>query len=88
MDRIRLVPWETPPPTPIASTVTVTMRDGKVFSSEVADFRGTPDNPLTEPELRDKFLLLTREHNSSAMSALFDRLLKIEEEAILDWISV
>lgn len=87
VDRIRLVPWENSPPSPIASVVTLTMRDGNVHSSEVADFRGTPDNPLTETELRDKFLLLTRDHGPSAMTAKFDRLLQLEEETTLDWIS-
>jgi 2-methylcitrate dehydratase PrpD len=38
--RIRLVPWDTPQPTPIASHVTLTMRDGRVRSSEVTDFKG------------------------------------------------
>ena len=42
-------------PSPIASAVTMTMRDGKVLRSEVADFKGTPDNPLTASELRSKF---------------------------------
>ena len=68
--------------------MTMTMRDGKVLKSEVADFRGTPDNPLNADELRSKFLLLTRDHEASAMSAILDRLLQIEQEATVDWISV
>ena len=88
MARIRLVPWETPPPSPIASKVTMTMCDSSVRSSVVADFRGTPDNPLNEEELRDKFLLLTRDHDASALTALLGRLRRLEEETTLDWISV
>ncbi len=88
MTRIRLVPWDAPPPSPIASVVTITMRDGTVLRSEVADFKGTPDNPLSPNELRDKALLLTREHDIAAMTAMFDRLLNLESEANLDWISV
>lgn len=88
MDRIRLVPWDTPPPSPIASTVTVTMRDGKVLRSEVADFKGTPDNPLSASELRDKTLLLTRDHDAASITAMFDRLLNLEGEATLDWVCV
>jgi 2-methylcitrate dehydratase PrpD len=84
--RIRLVPWDVPPPSPIASTVTMTMHDGRVLRSEVADFRGTPDNPLSTSELRDKVLLLTRDHDVTSMSAMFDRLLHLEEETFLDWI--
>jgi 2-methylcitrate dehydratase PrpD len=88
MDRIRLVPWDAAPPSPIASVVTLTMRDGTVLRAEVADFKGTPDNPLTEAELRDKFLLLTSDRDPSAMGAKLDRLLHIEDESTLDWISV
>jgi 2-methylcitrate dehydratase PrpD len=87
MARIRLVPWDAPPPSPIASVTTITMRDGTVLRSEVADFKGTPDNPLSPNELRDKALLLTREHDAAAMTAMFDRLLNLENEADLDWIS-
>jgi 2-methylcitrate dehydratase PrpD len=86
--RIRLVPWDTPRPTPIASQVAVTMRDGKVLRSEVADFKGTPDNPLSASELRDKVLLLTRDHDARSMAAMFDRLQHIEDETSLDWICV
>jgi len=86
--RIRLVPWDTPQPTPIACQVTVTMRDGKVLRSAVADFKGTPDNPLSASELRDKVLLLTRDHDAKSMAAMFDRLQHIEDEAGLDWICV
>jgi 2-methylcitrate dehydratase PrpD len=87
MARIRLVPWDTPAPSPIASAMTMTMRDGKVLKSEVADFRGTPDNPLNASELRSKFLLLTRDHEASAMGAILDRLLHLEQETTLDWIA-
>jgi 2-methylcitrate dehydratase PrpD len=86
MKRIRLVPWDMPPPSPIASTVTMTMHDGRILTSEVADFRGTPDNPLSAGELRDKVLLLTRDHDAASMSAMFDRLLHLEKEPTLDWI--
>jgi len=88
MERIRLVPWETPRPSPIASTVTMTMRDGRVLRAEVTDFKGTPENPLIAHELREKVLLLTRDHDAARMTAMFNRLLNLEKEAILDWISV
>ena len=86
--RTRLVPWDTPQPTPIASRVTLTMRDGRVRSAEVADFKGTPDNPLNANELRDKVLLLTRDYDVAAMTSMFDRLRKIEDETNLDWLYV
>src|SRR5262245_6085572 len=80
MERIRLVPWDREPPSLIASATTVTRRDGTTLTAEVADFRGTPDNPLSAGELRDKALLLTRDHDAAAMTALLDRLLHLEAE--------
>jgi 2-methylcitrate dehydratase PrpD len=88
MDRIRLVPWDRQPPSPIACAVTIILRDGTVLKSEVADFRGTPDNPLNASELRDKFLLLTGDFEPAAMRTIFDRLRQIEFEQSLDWISI
>jgi hypothetical protein len=88
MQKIQLVPWDTPQPSPIASAVTVTMRDGRVMQAEVADFKGTPDNPLSAGELWDKVLLLTRDYDSGPTTAVFDRLLRLEEEPSLDWISI
>jgi len=86
--RIRLVPWDTPQPTPIASCVTLMMRDGRVCNAEVTDFKGTPDNPLNADELRDKAMLLTRDYDVAAMNSMFNRLQQIEDEASLDWICV
>lgn len=86
MGRIRLVPWDRQPPSPIASATTVTRHDGTTFTIEVEDFKGTPDNPLSASELRDKALLLTRDYDAAAMRGLFDRLLNLEAESTVDWI--
>jgi 2-methylcitrate dehydratase PrpD len=86
MAQIRLVPWDTPQPSPIASATTMTMRDGEVLKSVVADFKGTPDNPLSAEELRQKALLLTRDYDAASATAMFDRLQHIEKETTLDWI--
>src|SRR5262249_42830827 len=86
--RGRLVPWDTPQPTPIACQVTLMMSDGRVVRPEVTDCKGTPANPLSASGLRDKVLLLTGDHDAASMAAMFDRLLQIEDEAGLDWICV
>jgi 2-methylcitrate dehydratase PrpD len=86
MERITLVPWDRQPPSPIASATTVTKRDGTTVTAEVADFKGTPDNPLSASELRDKALLLTRDYDAAAMRTLLDRLLNLESEPRVDWI--
>ena len=75
------------PPTPLAAAVTVTLHDGHVLTRSVSDFKGTPQRPLDEAELRDKFLLLTR-HCTADASEMFDRLQNLEREPALDWIAV
>jgi 2-methylcitrate dehydratase PrpD len=76
------------PPTPLAADVTVTLNDGRVLRRPVADFKGTPEQPLDRAELREKFLLLTRHCGARAMGGLFDRLQNLENESDLGWIAV
>src|SRR5262245_26490443 len=75
-------------PTPLAAVVAVTWRDGRVLSRSVADFKGTPQSPLDEREMREKFLLLTRHCTGNDMAEMFDRLQTLEHEADLDWVGV
>ena len=72
----------------LASTVTVTLKDGAVFSAHVTAFTGTPQRPLDRAGLRQKFMLLTGAHPEAAMAGLFDRLQQIDTEPNLDWLSV
>jgi 2-methylcitrate dehydratase PrpD len=76
------------PPTPLAADVTVTLRDGRVLKRSIADFKGTPEQPLDGTELREKFLLLTRHCGAGDMGGLFDRLQNLEHETDLGWIAV
>ena len=64
----------------IASTVTVTLKDGRMLSRRVDSFKGTPEQPLDRAEMREKFLLLTRHCDGKAMARLFERLQNIENE--------
>ena len=75
-------------PTPLAAAVSVTLRDGRVLTRTVTDFKGTPEHPLTQRELREKFLMLTRHCAADNMREVFDRLQGLEREANLDWIGV
>ena len=75
-------------PTPLAAEVTVALKDGRVLSRCVAAFKGTPEQPLDQGELREKFLLLTRHCNAHDMGEMFDRLQNLERESNLDWIGV
>lgn len=88
MARIELVPLTGERPTPIATTTTVKTTDGRTLKATVTGFKGTPHNPLSRDELREKFLTLTRHCGEGKMGEMFDRLQSIEDEASLDWISV
>src|SRR5262249_9108086 len=59
-------------PTPLAAVVTVALKDGRVLTRSVADFKGTPSQPLDQGELREKFLLLTRHCSVHDMGEMFD----------------
>src|SRR6266508_2886835 len=74
--------------TPLAADVTVTLKDGRVLTRCVADFKGTPEQPLDRRELREKFLMLTRHCPPDHMGEMFDRLQNLEHESDLDWIGV
>ncbi len=72
----------------LASTVTVTLKDGRTLTRRVADFKGTPESPLDRAEMREKFLLLTRHCDRAAMERLFERIQNLEGERTLDWMKV
>jgi 2-methylcitrate dehydratase PrpD len=74
--------------TPLAADLTVTLKDGRVLSHSVVGFKGTPEQPLDRGELREKFLMLTRDRNPGEMGEMFDRLQNLEHETDLDWIGV
>jgi 2-methylcitrate dehydratase PrpD len=75
-------------PTPLAAHVTVTLKDGRVLARSVAAFKGTPEQPLDRGELREKFLMATRQCRATEMEKMFDRLQNLEHESNLDWIGV
>jgi 2-methylcitrate dehydratase PrpD len=72
----------------LASTMVVTLKDGRVFTRRVTDFKGTPESPLNPDEMREKFLLLTRHCSQGEMTRLFERLQNLETERTLDWIKI
>lgn len=87
MARIRLVPWDRPAPSPIASAMAITLADGTMLRSQTSGFKGIPEDPLTRAELKDKFLVLTRDYDASDMGSMFERLQSLENETELAWIS-
>jgi len=72
----------------LACTVTIPLKDGRVLSRRGTECRGTPERPLDQAGLREKFLLLTRHLDRAKMEGLFERLQQIEMEKSLDWLKV
>lgn len=72
----------------ISSTVSVTRNDARVLTQRVTEFLGTPARPLTGPDLREKFLLLTKKYPAAQMGRIFDRIQNLDAEANLDWLRV
>src|SRR6185503_8134324 len=68
----------------IAATVTVDVKDRPALIRHVDSFKGTPEQPLDRGEMREKFLLLTKACDRTAMLRLFERLQNLESERNLD----
>ena len=72
----------------LRADVEVELKDGRVLSKTVSDFKGTPEQPLQQADLRERFMLLTRHCGASDMERVFARLQTIEQETGLDWLAV
>jgi 2-methylcitrate dehydratase PrpD len=70
-----------------AATVTVRLKDGRVWSRRVTTVKATPDDPPTKADVYEKFSLLTRHCPSDKMDELFTRVQSLENEPDLAWIS-
>jgi 2-methylcitrate dehydratase PrpD len=70
-----------------ASTVAVTLKDGRAFTRRVEHFKGTPANPLGPDEMRDKFMRTTRKYREADMTRLYARLQGLEQEPDLAFVS-
>jgi 2-methylcitrate dehydratase PrpD len=69
-----------------ASVVTVLLKDGRSVTKEVDEFNGTPARPLSQAELKEKFMTLTRVRYGPDAAAIFDRLQGLENEVDLSWV--
>ena len=72
----------------LRAEVQVELKNGRVLTKTVDTFKGTPENPLDEADLRDRFMLLTRHCGAGEMERVFARLQAIEDETNLDWLAV
>ncbi|HLH87704.1 MAG TPA: MmgE/PrpD family protein [Xanthobacteraceae bacterium] len=72
----------------LRAEVAVELKDGRVLTRTVDDFKGTPQSPLDQAGLRERFMLLTRHCPPAAMERVFARLQNLEHETSLDWLAI
>lgn len=65
-----------------SSRVKLKLRDGRELARDGDFFKGMPADPLSRPELRRKFMLLTADMGESASAKLFERLERMETQKI------
>ena len=70
-----------------ASTLHITLKDGRRLDKHQSDFPGTPNSPLDAAQLGHKFLNLTRDMPGGRAQSLLERLERIDMETTLDWLS-
>jgi 2-methylcitrate dehydratase PrpD len=70
----------------LTTTLTVKLKDGRSFSRRATHFKGTPEEPLSQEELRTKFMLVTKKFGADKMARVFERIQNLEAEASLDWL--
>jgi len=66
--------------------VRLNLKDGRVLSRRLTTFKGTPELPPTRGDVREKFMLLTRDCPEAGMSEIFERRQNLEREKTLDWL--
>lgn len=81
VSRITVTPHEAPQTGAWASTVKITLKDGRSFERAADNFQGSAETPLSNAELSAKFLRLTAPTmGDHAAEALFGRLTHIEQQ--------
>jgi 2-methylcitrate dehydratase PrpD len=71
----------------MTTTLSVKLKDGRTLSRRATHFKGTPDEPLNQEELRTKFMLVTKQFGEQKMAQVFERIQNLEKEAGLDWLA-
>jgi 2-methylcitrate dehydratase PrpD len=65
--------------------IEIRLNDGHAITQVCDDFPGTPNRPLSDDEMRRKFLSLVG--SRPGMDTYFERLMQLETEPTLDWIA-
>ena len=69
---------ETEASNPLASRVSVKLKDGRELVQDTQYFPGMPQQPLTREQLREKFNSVTAAASAAGAGRLFDQLVSVE----------
>jgi len=70
-------------PTIFASKVTILTTDGREFTELVTFTKGDPEAPITPPELKEKFLSLSRRNISETQAlAIYDKVFELDADGV------
>jgi 2-methylcitrate dehydratase PrpD len=69
---------ETTAANPLASRVTIRLKDGREFVEQIAHFPGTPEEPLDRAALREKFETITAGLRQDWPATIFESLTSLE----------
>jgi 2-methylcitrate dehydratase PrpD len=72
---------ETTKDNPLASRVSVKLKDGREFTQELPHFPGMPQQPLTSDQLREKFTTVTQGVLGAGAEKVFAELRALEKVA-------
>jgi 2-methylcitrate dehydratase PrpD len=78
-----------PPPdnmSDMTSIVTIKLKDGRNVSQRTTTFMGTPEMPMNEVALKEKFLMLTKDFGIAHMTDIFMLLQSLEKQPDVMWI--
>ncbi len=70
----------------MTSVVTITLKDGRVLSQRTTAFMGTPENPMDQAALKQKFLMLTKDFGEEHMTQVFEKMQNLELQKNVEWL--
>jgi 2-methylcitrate dehydratase PrpD len=70
----------------MTSVVTITLKDGRILSQRTTAFVGTPEHPMDQVALKEKFLMLTRDFGVEHMTQVFQKMQNLELQKNVEWV--
>lgn len=72
---------------PIATVVTVTLKNHRVLRQPMPEVQGSPTPRATSKDVYEKFKVLTKDSDRKRMDEIFERIQTMEKQSAMDWLS-